>query len=196
MFLRGLHYRNHLVYSFLTFLKLGRDYDLRYRIASRYINNGDSVLDVCAGTGRLVLFLPPGCLYTGIEASADFANMLAAKKLAYQKMDLHKELPCVSSRYDVILMIISLCHFRRTSLGILLETFKTIGKKVVIVEDVLLKRRDKNSFLQKAMDFLCGTDYYLPTELFTSDEFRGVMKKYGYRLLGQENRYVVACYGC
>ncbi len=193
-FFKGLHYKSCLFYSFLTFLKLGKDYDLRYKIASRYIKPGDFVLDVCAGPGRLVLFLPLLCKYTGIEASADFRSVLFQKGLACQTADLHDGLGQVDLYYDVIVMIISLCHFRQTSMDSLLESFKKIGKRVVIIEDVLPVKRDKGSFIQRAMDYFCSTDYYLPMELFTAEEFEAVMSKHSYSCQREGRRYMVACY--
>ncbi len=194
LYLKGIHYRNAFIYSLLTFLKLGRDFSLRYKIASEYIKPGDFVLDVCAGVGRLADFLPQDCKYLAIEASPEFAAILSRRGLDCKKVDLHTGTMPAGLRTDVAVLIISLCHFRQTSLDILLESFKKISRKVVIVEDVLLKKRGKNSLLQKAMNYFCSTAYFLPMELFTITEFEQAMRKHSYACQKYNARYWVGCY--
>lgn len=192
--LKGIHYRSLAVYSFLTMLKLGMDYHLRYRIARRYINPGDYIVDVCAGSGQFSKFLLEGCDYLAIEASPDFIKSLSSKELKYKLLNVHEGLKIQDLQFDVVVMIISLCHFKNTSLHILLEDFKKIGKKVVIVEDVLLKERRKDSLIQRVMNYFCSTDYFVPMELFTRQEFCRAMQAHGYLCQSYGRRYIVGYY--
>ncbi|MFH1692596.1 MAG: class I SAM-dependent methyltransferase [Candidatus Omnitrophota bacterium] len=193
--LEGVNYRNAFAYSLLSRLKLGRDSMLRYKIASEYIKPGDFVMDVCAGVGELVAFLPQDCRYLGIEASPEFVATLLHKGLNCKKIDLHESFNIGNTTADIIVMIISLYHFRNTTLECLLEAFKKFSKKVVIVEDVLIKKRAKASLRQRAINYLCSTDYYLPVELFTAAEFEQVMQRHSYSFQKYNERYWVGCYG-
>lgn len=192
--LKGIHYRSLVVYSFLTLLKLGMDYHLRYRIARRYIKPGDHIIDVCAGSGQFSRFLLEGCDYLAIEASSEFIKSLSAKGLKYKLFNVHEGLKIKDLKVDVIVMLISLCHFKKTSLHVLLEDFKKLGKKVVIVEDVLLKERRNGSLIQSVMNYLCSTNYFMPMELFTLQEFCRVMQSHGYLCQAYGRRYIVGYY--
>lgn len=193
-FLEGINYRNASVYNLLTKLKLGYNYNFRYRLAAQYIDQGDSVLDICGGTGDFKSFLPENCDYACIEASPEFVSELKKKNIEHVKTDLHKGLNGNALKRDVVVMIISLCQFRNTSMHDLLEGFKKIGKKVVIVEDVLANKRRKDCIRQKAMDYLCMADYYFPVELFTFEEFRKVMDEHNYQCIQHSRRYSVGIY--
>lgn len=193
-FLKGIHYRSSAVYSLLTMLKLGMGYNARFRIARRYIEPGDYVIDVCAGFGQFSKFLLEGCDYLAIEASPGFIKLLSSEKLKYKKVNLHDGLKISGLEADIVVMLISLCHFKKTSLHVLLEDFKKIGKKVVIVEDILLKERRQESFIQSVMNYLCSTDYFVPMELFTRQEFYRVMQGHGYLCQARGRRYIVGYY--
>lgn len=192
--LKGIHYGSLAVYSFLTMLKLGTDYHARYRIACRHVKPGDYVIDVCAGAGQFSRFLPQGCDYLAIEASPGFIKHLSAKGLKNKPLNVHGGLKIRDLKADVVVMLISLCHFKETSLHVLLEDFKKLGKRVVIVEDVLLKERRKESLIQSVMNYLCSTDYFVPMELFTRQEFCRVMRGHGYSCQARGRRYIVGYY--
>ena len=193
-FIKGILYRNPLIYNLLAKIKLRRDSSIRYEIAAKYIKAGDSVLDVCAGMGELKNFLPESCKYICLEASPEFLSQLSQKNIQYKSINLHEGINTEDFQVDAVVMIISLYQFRNTSMHNLLEDFKKIAKKVVIVEEVLVKKRGKDSFVQKTINYLCATDYYLPIELFSFDEFEEVMQKHNYRREKYRKRYIVGYY--
>lgn len=190
--LQGINYRSETAYNLLALLKLGTAYHSRFNIAAQYINPGDRVLDFCSGPGQLKEFLPPTCAYECIEPSASFVKILRGKNIHAIPLDLHRGLAGASLTADAVTMLISLAQFRNTSLHELLEGFKRIGKRVVIVEDVLQKRRRKDSIVQRTINYLCATDYFLPMELFTSDEFESLMARHGYTCVRHSGRYIAA----
>jgi hypothetical protein len=192
--LKGIHYRNRWFYDLQNRLKLGRDHDLRFRIAAGYLKPGDNVLDVCSGFGQLKNFLPPGCHYRCVEASGPFVDILKRNGVTAIVHDLHHGLPS-GLKADAAVMIVSINQFRDTSIHELLEGLKKVAGRVVIVEDVLARPRGKGSFLQNAMDYCCQTEYYRPAELLTRHEFEDLMSRHGYACRPYDQRYWVGCYG-
>jgi len=193
-FLKGLNYRSSVAYDIMDFLKLRGHYDLRFRIAAEYLSPGQSVLDVCAGNGRLRRFLPHGCKYYCIEKSPQFRAALARQGVEYFDLDLHKGLKGFDSKFDVLVMLISLCQFRSTSAYSLLEDFKNIAKKVIIVEEALMKKRSAGSLRQRLMDYLGAVEYYVPCELFTFPEFENMMRDHNYIFKRHDKRYAIGYY--
>ncbi len=191
---KGLHYRSRLFYNTCDFLKLGTNRNLRYKIAARYINSKQSVVDVCAGTGTLKKFLLKDCSYEAIEASTEFLKVLELKGIKCQCLNLHQELSPGKYWGDVIVMIISLSQFRKTSVDKLLEYFKGAAGRVVIIEEVLSSPRLEKSFYQGMVNHLCANEYYIPVVWYTSGEFEEVMKAHGYRCERVTERYRVGIY--
>lgn len=193
-FPKGILYSHPFIYNFLTKIKLKNNYHLRYKIATQYIQPGNSVLDVCAGQGGLKNFLPKDCDYICIEAGSEFISELFKKKIKHFSINLHEGINIRDLQVDVIVMIVSLYQFRNTSIHNLLEDFKKITKKAVIVEEVLLNKRSNNCICQKILNYLCASDYYIPTELFSIDEFEQVMHEHNYKCKRHSERYVVGYY--
>lgn len=191
---RGIHYRSPIIYQFFTALKLRRHSRQRYHIAARYIRDGESVLDVCAGFGEFKGFLPASCTYQAIEASPSFNGRLFQKAIACQAMNLHEGIDTEISSVDVITMIISLCQFKETSAGRLLDDFKKMARRVVIVEDVLPESRKTPWLIEKVRDYLCATEYYRPMRLFSAGEFEAMMRRHGYQCHQYNERYWVGSY--
>jgi hypothetical protein len=190
----GIHYQSPLVYNFFAAVKLGRDYHLRYRLAAQYIKQGESVLDVCAGFGEFRNFLPANCSYQTIEASSSFHQKLAGRGITNSAHNLHQGLNVALPSVDVITMIISLCQFRDTSLDQLLEDFKKIAKRVIIVEDVLPEEEKTPPLVEKVRDYLCATGYYSPMQLFSVKGFQAAMAGHGYQCRRYNDRYWIGHY--
>lgn len=194
--MKGAHYRSEFLYNALALLKLGSGYRLRYQIAAHSIKPGEFVVDVCSGPGQLKDFIPKSCGYLAMDASPEFLSSLKKKGASSILQDLHKGWPPSVPVADVIVMVISLCQFRDTSADRLLESFKTAGKRVVIVEDVLSRARGKSSWLQRAMNYLCATDFYVPvTSWYTHSEFEQLMQHHGYQCQKISGRYMMGLYG-
>ena len=180
----------------LDLLKRGRRRDERYRIAARYVQPGESVLDVCAGSGRLQKFLPENCPYAAMDGSPQFLSQVRKKSRPTVLWDLHQGWPEKTPRADIIIMVISFSQFRDVSAGTLLEDFKKGAKRVVIVEEVLERKRSQASFIQKIINYLCGTDYYIPvSSWYTRQEFLQLMRDHGYQCEEVSNRYSIGSYG-
>lgn len=192
--LKGMHYTSSRAYKLQTFCKLREQYSKRFEIAAEYISHGETILDVCAGTGELAKFLPQGCSYMAVEASLSFAAEMEKNCIGCNVLDLHKGISLRSKKFDTIAMIISLCQFRNTSVSSLLEDMKEISRKVVIVEDVLKKKTMTRKIVDKAMNYLCATGFYVPTELFTRTEFANLMQSHGYQYIQADKRYAVGLY--
>jgi SAM-dependent methyltransferase len=190
---KGLHYRNPLVYHFCDYMKRGVHYQQRYKIALEYLRGVFSVLDVCAGTGRFKRFLPQDCRYTALDASREFIARMERKGIVHIRRDLHRGMPRIPLRVDAVVMIISLCQFRGTSIDRLLEDFKQTGSRVIIVEEVS-PRGDTLSFIRRMRNYLCAADFFVPFDLFTSDEFRDVLQRHQYHFIRHDERYCVGCY--
>lgn len=193
--IKGCHYRSSVVYNACTFLKLWENYYQRFHIAREYIKEGARVLDVCAGAGTMRYFLPKDCRYTAVDASQEFLSKINKDGAATRCLNLHQGIVAEEFSADIILMIISLCHFRNTSVHALLEDFKKMARKVVFVEDVLLNPRRPDSFIQRTINYLTATDYSVPLQLFTRQEFQDLMKSHGYQYRQHTSRYAVGYYG-
>lgn len=189
--LRGAIYRSRTLYNAITRLKLGADFETRYKLAAAHVRPGESVLDLCAGWGELARFLPPGASYAAVEASPEFARLLAKRGIANAPLNLHEGWPASAPKADAIVMLISLYQFRGTTLESLLEGFKASARKVVIVEDVLESERGEDSLVSRAINYLCATDYYVPMELLTRERFRALLGAHGYRVDDAGPRYAV-----
>jgi hypothetical protein len=193
--LQGLHYRNRWFYDAQNKFKLGKDHDLRFRIAAQHIKPGESVLDLCSAFGQFKDYLPEGCRYQCVEASPDFVSILKRHKIPVLVHDLHTSMDMPDLKVNAAVMIVSLCQFRDTTAGEILESLKKIADRAIIVEDVLPKPRGEKVFLQKAMNYFCQTEYYRPIELFTADEFFGLMDRHGYTCRRINGRYLVGSFG-
>jgi cyclopropane fatty-acyl-phospholipid synthase-like methyltransferase len=191
---RGVHYKNWTIYKLITLLKLRGEYNYRYKLASKYIKNGETVLDICAGGGDLKKYLPKQCDYTTIEKSDNFSKILAKKNIENMKINLHEDFTFVYKKYDVVIMLISLCHFRNTSVSMLLEKFKLMGDRVIIIEEVLRKKRESTSCVYQIINYLCATEYYMPIDLFTDEEFKKVIELNDYEYIKSTDRYRIGLY--
>lgn len=193
--LRGAHYRSEFLYNAFTLLKLGWNFHLRYQIVAQYIKPAESVIDVCSGSGRLKDFISKDCTYTAIEASPEFLSILQRKNIDHIAWNLHTGWPQSALAADVIVMVISLCQFRKTSADLLLESFKKVARRVVIVEDVLSRPRNEESLFQQTINYLCATEYYVPVAWYTRSEFAELMRNHGYQCGEASRRYMVGLYG-
>lgn len=192
--LKGIHYRSRFVYQGLTYLKLFSETNLRFQIAQKFINDHESVLDVCSADGQLEDFLSLNCQYHCIENSPQFCRRLAQRNIPFESYDLQKGLPIKGKEFDVVVMIISLCHFRDNA-DDLLRTFKQIGKKVVIIEDVLADEKLDRTFKRHMMNYLCQTPENPALKLFTREQFALLMQQNGYETIQYNFRYMVATFG-
>ena len=193
-FIKGIRYRNAFVYNFLMLLKYRNNQNLRYKIVAEYIKPGDSVIDFCSGDGGLKKLLPYGCSYAGIEASPEFAAVLSKKNIKCHMVNLHNGLSISNLESDICVMLISLCQFRSTSVDSLLDSLKTVARRVVILEKVAKKKVSEESFIYRMNHYLCATDYYIMVQEFTTEEFKKIMERHGYKSKEYPGGYVTGCY--
>jgi len=182
------------VYHLLTRLKLRGCYRLRYEIACKYVKYGDSVLDVCAAAGEFKNYLPNNCKYECIECSQGFISKLESKKIAYKKINLHEGINCVRIKSDILVMITSLCQFKETSAHGLLEEFKNIADKIVIVEDVLGNMWHEGGIVQRVIKHLHETEFYSQKSVYSAAEYEKILGDHGYEYIKYDNRYAVGYY--
>jgi len=204
-FLKGLHYNNILIYNLITKLKFKGFEKLRFDIAKNLIRDGESVLDICSGPGELRKFLPETCTYAAVEMSPKFINHLQKNNIQTFSINLHDEFN-LDYEVDTIIMIYSLYQFKNTSARNLLNEFKRVAtKKVIIVEEILEEKNEaipsKYSSLyiaqrigMVARDYLCSLDFYRPTNLFGEDEFKKLMSASEYQITSLSNMCTVAVY--
>jgi ubiquinone/menaquinone biosynthesis C-methylase UbiE len=191
---RGLCYRSPLVYDLLTLLKLKKENSVRFKIAASYLKGIDSVLDICSGCGRLRDFLPRDIEYTAIDASDVFFKILLARAIRGFKCDICCDKNIPYNDFDAAVMIISFCQFDKNGKRILLEHFKRVRKKVVIIEELVNRKRKKASILQRVMNYLCCTGYSKDYDIMTFDEFSDIMLEHGYVCRRHSKRYAVGYY--
>lgn len=191
---KGYHYRSAWFYDLADLLKRGAGYNTRFRIAARYIIPGDAVVDMCSGPGRLQRFIPAACGYTAVEASPAFRGSLEKKGIRCVTGDLHQGVPAGTPARQVIVMIISLAQFRKTSAEGLLEAFKKTAARVVVVEEVLPRARPENSWFQRLVNYLCAADYYVPVAWYTREDFETLMRRHGYGCACAGGGYMVGHY--
>ena len=205
-FLKGLHYNNILIYNLITKLKFKGFEKLRFDIAKNLIRDGESVLDICSGPGELRKFLPETCTYAAVEMSPKFIDHLQKNNVQTFSINLHDDEFNLDYEVDTIIMIYSLYQFKNTSARNLLNEFKRVAtKKVIIVEEILEEKNEgipsKYSSLyiaqrigMVARDYLCSLDFYKPTNLFGEDEFKKLMSDGGYQITSLSNMCTVAVY--
>ncbi len=189
--IRGIHYRNRTFYRMQTLIKLGPSWRRRFLIAASHIPSGASVLDVCAGPGDLQAHLPADCSYTTLEASPAFLAYLSRRNVACLAHNLELPFETHGQRFDVAVMVISLCHFRRKRALELLEELSRVAHKVIIVEEVIRQKRPSGSRIQRAMNHLCETDYTRSYTIMTDDECCELLRTAGYRCIREDRRYMV-----
>jgi len=192
----GIVYRSPIIYNLLTFLKKGPAHRKRFRIIRDYIDQGGSILDVCAGDGTMRRYLMENCKYLAVDASRGFIQALRKKGLDCFYADLHQGLPLAENSYDNVIMLISLYEFRDSSLNSLLDDCKRIAaKKVIILEEVLSgDTRYESLFARRVRKYLCATEYQVTSRLFTFEEFKECLKSHGFEIIRWENPYAVGIY--
>jgi hypothetical protein len=194
--LRGIHYQSRFSYALLDFLKSPIHGNLRFNIIKNIGGNAKSCLDVAGGPGDLANFLPKQCQYTCIDASTGFLSNFSEDGLtAPIKFDLHEGLPNLSKEYDLVTMVISLYQFRSTSASLLLDQFKTVGKKVIIIEEVRELKAQGFSLREKVMNYLCASDFYKYTSLFSYQSFKALAEQHGYFVYAKNKHLSIALYG-
>ncbi len=191
---KGIRCRSWFIYNLLLFLRFGFNHDLRYKIAAEYVRPGESVLDVCSGAGDFKKFLPEDCPYACIDASPQFTAILSKKKINFHRMNLHKGIDSSIIRSDVCVTIGALCQFKTTSMDSLLEDFKEIARRVVVVEHIPKKTAVEGTLAYKANNYLIATDFTVNDREFSAEEFSRIMLKHGYRVRRCKGDYMVGCY--
>jgi len=193
----GILYRSNFLYALQTFLKLRGNNKLRFEIAAQFISPGESVLDVASGGGWLRDHIPASCSYTCVEVGDAFIQSLTKRDVKFIKANLHQGIGELKTKYDTVVMIISLYQFRHTSLDQLMEQFKEIAnKKVVIVEEVSVAENNGLTIKDKVLNYLCRTEYFTPTKILSAHEFSAICEKHGYAVTvdSRRNQYMIATY--
>lgn len=202
--LKGILYNSVTIYNLVTKIKLGKHYSFRYELCASNIKTDSSILDICPGPGDLKNYLPSSIKYETLEYSKAFISALEKKGVTNHKINLHNfneaELP---NTYDVVVMLISLYPFRNSNLNKIINFMKNKGKKVIIIEEVILENQSKNSsfwkyicqkFGKKFRDYICHTDCSQPADLFSEKEFIDIMNKHNFTIHKHPYGYMLASF--
>lgn len=193
-YFKGLLYKSEIVYTLAALYKFGFKQHERFNLAVQNIEPGESVLELCPAYGKLIHYLPENCSYRCIDASPHFIKALKARKINCLNMDLRKGLDHVE-KVDVIVIIDSLCHFRETSVDCLLENFKSIAKKIIIIECLERKDRSRGTLMRRLVYYLTAMSYYLPVDMFYYSEFESLLDKHNYQCRRYNDVFAVGLYG-
>lgn len=202
---KGILYSNVFFYNFITKIKLGKNENLRFLLAANYIDRNQSILDYCAGIGRMKDFLPENCYYSTLEMSDRFSAYLESKGIPNYKMNPLEKMPVPEKSFDIVIMIISLSHFRHNRIDDLLVQMKKIArKKVIIVEEVIYKYRDIhkttafslrtqiiNRIGRLFINFLTSKPYTTPAQQFSPEELEAILEHHSLKIFREKNNYIV-----
>ena len=184
---KGILYRKNYIYTFFNFLKNNIKRDLRFKIVNNLIKKNSTLIDVCGGAGWLKKHIDQTIKYTVSDASTEFGKICEINEINFIKLDC-KNLNIIKGKFDYSVMIISLYQFRN-NLKKILKSLKKISKKKIIIIEEVLPNNESYAFTylkKKIRDYLSNTNYcYKNNHLFTSHEFKALMKKNNFRLINK-----------
>ena len=79
-------------------------------------------------------------------------------------------------------------------MDLLLEDFKKVSKRIVIVEYVRDREVAEGSFVHRVNNYLKDTDFTIDDKEFSEQEFMKVMALHGYRVKVCKGNYRVGLY--
>jgi glycosyltransferase involved in cell wall biosynthesis len=145
-------YWNSTAFDLVMKALYGDALDSTYGAVAAAIPDGASVVDVCAGTGRLYLdhLRARGCDYLGLDFNSDF--VLAARGRGVN-MRFHNVLTDPIPAGDYVTMVSSLYHFR-AHVGELIERMKQSARRGVVISEPVQNLSAQPSLLGGALGML------------------------------------------
>lgn len=108
---------------------------IRIKKALKFIKSGDKILDIGAGFGEIIKFLPEGVNYTGIEKNDYLFNFLkeSFKDKKFYFGDANEKINKIEDKFDVILLLSVIEHLENFEnfLKTLKEKLKDNGKILI-----------------------------------------------------------------
>jgi hypothetical protein len=170
----GFFYTYPWTYNFLIWmLYRGRPLD-RIRCVAQKIEDGQTILDLCAGTDLLFNLLHKRVKsYTAIDINPGFTDAMNKKGITAITADINTvKLPVA----DVVTMNSSLCHFRNQS-HIISKMLKAARDKVIILEPIRNCGASRNRILRFIARQTSTVNGVVPNNYFTPETFTRVMKE-------------------
>ena len=181
---KGALYKNNYFYNLMDFLKNGKKKNLRFEIVKELIKKKTSLIDVCGGCGWLKDHLDQSIKYTVADASEEFGKICKKKNINFIKLNC-KNFNIIKSKFDFVVMIISLYQFKNNLRKIIKNLKKISKKKIIIIEEIIPPNEavSLKNIKKKIRDYLCSSNFYEKNNgLFSLLEFKVLMEKNKFKL--------------
>lgn len=134
--MKGIIYRNRLLYELAMYALYGRYYSDRYRAMTNLVEANSSVLDICCGPGILYgrYLRAKNISYTGVDLNPVFIKQVIAYGAtgAVQDVRMIEAFPGA----DFVIMQASLYHFLPDAAPILKRMLMAAKKSLIITEPI------------------------------------------------------------
>lgn len=158
----------------------------RYQEVTKYINPGESVLELCAGDGVLSTYLNKN-KYTGFEFNQAFINYGIRKRRNLVLADILAH-PFPES--DLIIMISSLYHFIPNAQAVFDKMKNSCRKRIVICENVACLSTSANKWLNMLGKVISVAHNGTGTHRYSKEEICGFLKENKFSKIYCKNNYV------
>ena len=183
---RGIIYRHPFLYNMMGRLYFRKRWDFRYQEVVKYINPGESVLELCVGDGVLSTYLNSN-KYIGFEFNRTFVNYGIRKKRNLVLADILSH-PFPES--DVIIMISSFYHFIHNARVIWDKMKNSCRKRIVICENVACLSTSSNKWLNMLGRAISMAHNGTGTDRWTKEEICGFLKENNFSKIYCKNNYI------
>lgn len=171
----GFIYSHPLIYNLLIWtLYRGRPRE-RFRCVAQKIEEGQTVLDLCAGTDMLFRLLHKRVKsYTAVDINPGFTRALTKKGITTITADITAVTLPVA---DVVTMNSSLYHFRQELTLVITKMLNAARDKVIILEPVRNISSSENRILRFIARRSTKAEGVVPKHHFSPETFIQTMKK-------------------
>lgn len=163
-------------------LVYGRGWRLRYRDVARFINEGESVVDVCAGDCALYRYelKAEGVDYLACDINQTFITWAKARGIQTKPLDLRTEVPPSG---DCLVMMGSLCQFIPNEQEIFAKLIASAKRRVIVCEPVRNWSTSSSPFLRMLGRFGSRLDDGEAPLRFDERSFQEATKMAGFQII-------------